>query len=455
MDEKQLDLLIREGEGLRAEFKERYSPRISQDIVAFANTKGGVILIGVCDDKTVAGAKLDNVLKAQIADLGRKCDKSIEVTVSQVSRVIVIEVPEGTSKPYACSDGYYRRLDGITQKMTQEELRVMFAEHDPTPYEEKAARGLTFEDISPAKVSAFTREAGIGIGKATPQDFLKSLNLATDSGIKNAGALFFVGNVGKSIPHARITLLAFKGTKKLVIYDRKDVQDDLLTQFNEAITFLMKHLNVRSEIRGVNRQDIYEIPVEALREAVVNALMHRDYSITGTQVNVEVYDDRVEIISPGGLPNNLPKEKLGTMSVRRNELIADMFSRLGKVERVGMGINKMRELAIGSGLKEPAFEENGLFKSTFYRPAKSVEKVGEMADEKVGVKVGEKVGVKLTANQGKIIDLVRADPQITARELSKRIGISLRKVEENLAKLKEKGLLRRIGPDKGGHWEVH
>jgi len=80
------------------------------------------------------------------------------------------------------------------------------------------------------------------------------------------------------------------------------VRDDLLSQFNEGLAFLKKHLNIRSEIRGVNREDIYEIQLEVLREALVNALMHRDYSITGTQISVEVYDDRVEIVNPGGLP---------------------------------------------------------------------------------------------------------------------------------------------------------
>jgi predicted HTH transcriptional regulator len=130
--------------------------------------------------------------------------------------------------------------------MTTEELGDMFAENDPVPFEEKPAKGLTYDDISQSKVIAFTKVAVIDIGNAKSTDFLRSLKVVTDSGIKNAGALFFVDDVGKAIFHARMTLLAFKGTEKLIIYDRKDVQDDLLTQFNEAITFLMKHLNVRS-----------------------------------------------------------------------------------------------------------------------------------------------------------------------------------------------------------------
>jgi len=115
-----------------------------------------------------------------------------------------------------------------------------------------------------------------------------------------------------------MVLAAFKGTERLHIYDRRDVRDDLLTQFNEAMEFIKRHLNVRSEIRGVNRYDIYEIPLEVLREAVVNAIVHRDYTITGAQIGIEIYDDRVEIVNPGGLPRGLNKSKLGNLSVRRH-----------------------------------------------------------------------------------------------------------------------------------------
>ena len=157
-------------------------------------------------------------------------------------------------------------------------------------------------------------------------DFLRSLRVADEARVKNAGILFFAKNVYDHLHQAQMTLLAFKGTERLHIYDRRDVQDDLLTQLNEAVDFLKKHLNVRSEIRGLNREDIYEIPLEVLREALVNALMHRDYSITGTQISVEVYDDRVEIVNPGGLLKGLSVRDLGTVSIRRNELIADLFS---------------------------------------------------------------------------------------------------------------------------------
>jgi ATP-dependent DNA helicase RecG len=152
----------------------------------------------------------------------------------------------------------------------------------------------------------------------------------SDSKIKNAGILFFAKDVQKHISQAQMTLLAFKGIKKLHIFDRLDVRDSLLTQFNEAIFFIKKHLNVRSEIKGVNREDIYEIPIEALREAVVNAIMHRDYSIRGTSLTVEVYDDRVEITNPGGLAPGLSSDSFGRVSVRRERISFQLCRRAEK-----------------------------------------------------------------------------------------------------------------------------
>jgi ATP-dependent DNA helicase RecG len=188
-------LLIREGEGLTVEFKEHYTSRIDEDIVAFANAKGGTILLGVRDDGTIAGERLTNELKARINSLARNCKPAITTELSQVGEVVGIVVPEGTEKPYACSSGYYRRLDATTQKMSHDELRIMFAENEPLPFEEKTVRGFGFNDISKAKVHAFVKEAGIRIGSIAVPEFLRSLMVADVARVKNAGILFFARDV--------------------------------------------------------------------------------------------------------------------------------------------------------------------------------------------------------------------------------------------------------------------
>ena len=458
MNPKGVGLLIREGEGLTVEFKEKYSSRIDEDIVAFANAKGGAILLGVRDDKTVMGEKLTNDLKARINSLARHCKPSIAVNLARVDNVVVVEVAEGSEKPYSCGSGYFRRLNGTTQKMGHEEIRLMFRENDPLPFEERTVKGFAFDDVSRPKVLAFTKEAGVSIGKTETVDFLRSLKVSDETVVKNAGILFFAQNVPDYLPQAQMTLVAFKGITKGHVYDRLDVRDDLLTQFNQAILFLKRHLNVRSEIKGVNRYDIYEIPFEALREAVVNALMHRDYSITGTQVSVEVYDDRVEVVNPGGLPRGLTRKTLGTISVRRNELIADLFFRLDKVERLGQGIQNMKSAMLAAGLNEPTFETNGFFRAVFYRSPEFSLKGSPRIPEKVVGKSGQMGGRKkwseLTEKQAAVLESIRANPEVSRKKLAQSLSINPSAVQKHIEKLKHRGFIRRVGPDKGGRWEI-
>ena len=460
---EQVKLLIREGEGLIVEFKERYTPRIDEDIVAFANAKGGTLLLGVRDQGIVVGERLTNDLKAKITSLARNCKPSITTELSQVGEVVAVVVAEGMEKPYSCASGYYRRLDGTTQKMSHDELRIMFAENEPLPFEEKTVKGFTFDDVSKAKIRSFTKEAAIRIGSTAVPDFLRSLKVADETRVKNAGILFFAKDVYDHLHQAQMTLLAFKGTNRVHIYDRRDVRDDLLTQFNEAVGFLQKHLNVRSEILGVNREDIYEIPIGVLREALVNALMHRAYSITGTQVSVEVFDDRVEIVNPGGLPKGLSVRDLGTVSIRRNELISDLFFRLHKVERIGMGIQKMKDAMVAAGLREPTFASDAFFRATFHRSRELALKKGIFgpegfekkprgkATQKTTQKTAQKTAQKTTQ---KIMSLIRHNPQITRQELAIELAMTDSGIKYHLRKMQANGLIGRVGPDKGGHWEV-
>jgi ATP-dependent DNA helicase RecG len=453
----QIKLLIREGEGLSVEFKERYTPRIDEDIVAFANGKGGAILLGVRDDRTVAGERLTNDLKAKINSLARNCKPTLSVETVQIDELVAVVVSEGAEKPYACGSGYYRRLDGNTQKMSHDELRIMFAENEPLPFEERTVRGFTFDDVSKTKIQAFTKEADIRLGRTAVPEFLRSLNVADETRVKNAGILFFARDVHKHLHQAQITLVAFKGTDKVHIYDRHDVRDDLLTQFNEAVAFLKKHLNVRTEIKGFDRDDIYEIPLEALREAVLNALMHRDYSIRGTQISVEVYDDRVEIVNPGGLPKGLTLKRFGAMSVRRNEIIADLFCRLDKVERVGSGIRKMRKAMADAGLPQPQFDPNGFFVAIFRRSPEFAMKEArpEISDRAAQTTAQDTAQKTAQITVQKIIALIERRPDVTRQELAKAIGITDSGVKYQLKRMQERKLIRRVGPDKGGHWEIN
>ena len=190
-DPANIALLIKEGEGLTLEFKEHFTSRIDEDIVAFANTRGGVILLGVRDNGTVGGENLTNDLKAKIISLARNCSPAIQIHLFQVEAVIAVEVPMGEDKPYSCSSGYFRRLDGATQKLTSQELRIMFQENDPIPYEEKIVSDMGWSDISRDKLKVFLKESNISIRRIVPQDILASLNLVRKDILTNGAALFF------------------------------------------------------------------------------------------------------------------------------------------------------------------------------------------------------------------------------------------------------------------------
>jgi len=451
MDEKELGLIIKEGEGLTIEFKEKYTPRIVEDIVAFSNTRGGFILLGINDNGKVTGERLTNNMKADINSLARGCDPHVSVkSISQIGNVVVIEIPEGEDEPYSCSAGYYRRLDAVSQKMSRKELQIMFQKSISIPFEERINDEVTWKDISKTKIKAFLKEAEIHTSRIVPREVFESFKLSKDDKIKNAGILFFASDPRKFIFHTEATLVAFKGTERIHIYDKLDVRDDLLTQFNEAIMFLKKHLNVRIEIKDANRKNIYEIPIDALREAVANAIMHRDYSMRGTSLMVEVHDDRVDISNPGGLPEGLDINSLGKeeISVRRNELIADLFSRMDKAERIGTGMKRMRKMMKDAGLPYPEIKSGTFFTISFERSRyQPPEITGKETIEKTSKKTIEKTGEK-------IIRLIKGNSAITIQELSKETGLSVQGVMWNLNKLKKGKRIKRIGPDKGGYWKV-
>ena len=446
MDREKLKLLIAEGEGLAVEFKEKYTPRIDRDIVAFANTKGGCIILGVTDKGHIVGEKLTNKAKAEIHSIARNCEPPVTVSrISQVDNLVVIDVLAGDEKPYSCSSGYFRRLDAVSQKMNHKEIKLLFQKTAATPFEERINKDAVWDDMAKDKISTFFKEAKVRYSEIDPKSVMGSLNLSKREEIKNAGVLFFADEPRKFILQCQMTLIAFKGTGRVNIYDRKEVQDDLLTQFNEAILFLKKHLNIRSEIKGVNRQDICEIPLEALREGVANAIIHRDYSMRGTSIMIEVHADKVVILNPGGLLEGLNLRSFLNVSVRRNELIADMFARMDKVERIGTGIRRMRDAMKNAGLAYPKIKSDVFFKITFMRPAYSLK------DTK-GAGNGTEIGSEKSSE--KTLNAIRADKNISARKLAEMLAISPRAVEKHIARLKSDGKLKRIGPAKGGHWEV-
>jgi ATP-dependent DNA helicase RecG len=459
MDQKELKLFIEEGEGLTIEFKEKYTSKIVQDIVAFANSKGGKIILGVTDEGKINGEKLTGQLKAEIFSLGRNCDPEIEVSVKQIEGLVVVDVAEGDDKPYSCSGTYYKRFDAVTQKLNRNETKAIFDSNSSSQFDEKPNTKAKLSDLSLTKVRAFYKTAGIKY-KVTQENLpniLKSLNLMESNRISNVGVLFFAEKMDHFFLHSQIMMLAFKDYVGATIFDRKEIRGDLITQFNEAEFFMTRHLSLQAIIESTRRRNVYEIPEEAWREAIANAIIHRDYKMGGTSIQVRIFPDRVEVISPGRLPKGVTAKNIGEMSSRRNEVIADMFSRMDVVEKAGTGIIRIREAMKREGLPPPVFEDMGeFFKIILYRP-KGVSPdidIKKSTQKKYLEKVPSKSTLKLGKTAQKVLDLIAGNSQITTSDLAANLEITADAVKKHLSNLKKKDLIRRIGPDKGGHWEV-
>jgi ATP-dependent DNA helicase RecG len=182
------------------------------------------------------------------------------------------------------------------------------------------------------------------------------------------GALFFrVNDEDVEFRHAGIVCALYKGVDKVYVLDAKELNRDIISNIDDAVVFLKKHLRISFKIETLRRENILELPEDALREAIINAACHRDYFEKGARVMVEIFDDRVDIVSPGGVPKGITPENFGTISITRNSVIASMLYRIDYIEEMGTGIRRMRNAAQEANVAEPEFNLTGFFKVTFKR----------------------------------------------------------------------------------------
>lgn len=395
MTKEELDFLIQQGEGYNLEFKESYNQSLAREICAMANSMGGKILIGVTDDGKLKSSGFNNKIRSEIQSLVRNFDESPNEKFS-------------FDKDFN-EDAYKNFLDeiGVETKLSRE-------------------------------------------------DVLKNLELSSGGMMKNAGALLFCKKATRISRNATIVCALFMGKTKTKVIDSKEFDADLLTNYISAFDYLRSKLNTEYIMTGGPREEVLELPEKALREALLNAIAHRDY-FSSANIQISIYSDRVVIDNPGGLVGKMKVEDLYKKSYPRNNLLFGLMQRMELVEKIGSGLLRINEMMDEYLLPHPIIEATDVyFGISFERPDLQKMSVEQRMKEYngVGEQVGDKLGDKLGENQEKIIDLMKNNRNITIPELSLKLDISTTAVENNLAKLKEKGLIMRIGPDKGGYWEV-
>lgn len=437
----ELKFLISQDEGYNLEFKESVSSSIAKEICAFANANGGKIVVGVSNDKKIKGVSDVNTLKSKIQDYARNMDPSFSVTMHMLDNVLVVNVSEGKKKPYSVNGKFYMRKGPNSQQLDRDEIRVLFREEGLLQFDETPNKKFEFDnDFDRNKFRTFLDRAHIS-EVLDQKKILENLLLIENGKMKNAGVLLFCHRIAKFFFGATIKCVLFRGKNKYKILTMKEFDADLYSNYQNAITFLQSNLRTEYIIKGGPREEIFELPENAIREAVLNAIAHRDYYSTAS-IQVEIYEDRIEIVNPGGLIGNFTVKDLYSRSIPRNPLLFGLMQRMELVEKIGSGLLRINEAMEKYKLPTPIIEaDKNFFKITFERPDLQERTIEER------IKKGEKT-------REKIILLIKGKPEISMKELAGEIGITEKGVEWQMKKLQDERIIQRVGPAKGGYWKV-
>lgn len=462
MTDEELQLILEEGEGYTTEFK-RNTSNLDKEMVAFANASGGRIFVGIDDDGSIPGIEITNKLKSDIQNIARQCDPPVKILFEEFKNILIVKVYPGSEKPYRCSSGFYMRVGPNSQKMRTNEIREFFQNEGKIRFDELINEKFNFENhFDENKLERFLKIAGISKALDTAS-ILTNLGVAEKQGgkvlLNNAGVLFFSRKLSDIYYHTVVTCARYKGTNKAYIIDKKDFNEDLVSSVDNAMNFLKQYIPLRYEFTGEpQRKEIPEIPYEALREAVINAITHRNYFEKGANVFVEVFDDRIEISNPGGLPKGLDPKDFGKKSVLRNPIIASLFHRINYIEKMGTGISRIQEHMKNAGLQPVEFQFNTFFTAIFRRlnRAGKEEYTPSLYTEKFSVKFSIKFSVKGKRLERllKILDYLLNDKLINAVSLSNEFGVSIRMIYKDIKILENVGWVVFEGSPKTGSYVI-
>jgi ATP-dependent DNA helicase RecG len=427
-------------ENQTTEFKQEYTDDIKKTVIAFANTKGGVIYVGIADDGRVIGVKDpdDTILKLSntIRD-SVKPDVTLFVTYESENydavAIIKVIVQKGTASPYYLAgkgirpEGVFVRQGASSVPATETAILQMIKETDGEQYENIRSlnQNLTFE----ATEKVFkTQGTSFGPGQK------KTMHLQTPGGIyTNLGLLLSDQSV-----HT-IKAAVFEGIEKETFKDRQEFSGSLLRQLNEVYAFIDTFNHTHGEVSGLYRIDTRDYPEEAIREALLNALVHRDYAFSSSTL-ISIFDDRIEFVSIGGLIRGISVDDIMLgLSVARNENLANVFYRLKLIEAYGTGIPKIIRSYEDCAQKPKIEVSDNAFKITL--PNRNVRKSASNID------------IRFTENESKVMVLFESKPAISRKDVEAVLAASQAMAVRVLKGLVDKNAIRIVGGGKNTRYE--
>jgi ATP-dependent DNA helicase RecG len=443
---------MRKVENQNKEYKQAWNENCLKTICAFANTAGGKLYIGIDDAGKPVGVKdaaryLDDIPNKTKDILGITPD----VTLKKKAGKDIIEISVApSSAPISYHGRFYTRSGSSSVEIKGHELVELLMQKSGRSWDGFIEEGATLKDIDPSAINKFRKLAVKKIpqiaGEKSIQAILQKLNLLESGKIRRAALLLFGKNPKKFHITAYIKIGKFVSATDLISTD--DIEGNLFDQVDKAIEMLrVKYLLSNITYEGIYRKDNMEYPEDALREAIINAVIHRNYMGAHTQLRID--PESLNLWNEGGLPPGIGVDDLKKwhLSRPRNEFLADVFFKAGMIEAWGRGTVKIVDECKKAGLPEPQFREEFGGLSVFFRKGKSEKRVGEQLGDGLGDRLGE--------TEKKILALIAGDKAISIPAMAEKLGISTTAVENNLKKLKSKGAIARIGSARGGVWRIN
>lgn len=467
--------LITQPEGRRLEFKGKLPTNsdIAKTIVAFANDAGGEIYIGINDKpRQIVGLPEDSLpqIEEQISNLiFDRCYPTILPEISFLTEddkhLIKIIIYKGSMPPYYLKDkgrlnGTYIRV-GSTNKLADGSIITeLERKRRNISYDSEIVTDKSVEELN---IDGFKQLYKEKAGEELNAQVLRKLELVKKEQNKEyptkALILFSDDDLRKSMfPNAKVECARFKGISTEDFIDQKSITSQISAQAEQAYDFVLRHINKGATVKGVYTVSRWEYPIKAVREIIRNAVVHRDYSLLGKDIKVAIYDDMIEVTSPGLLPPSIDYSDMeARQSDARNKIIAPTFKRMGIIDQWGNGLKLVAEEMKNYPEIALQWKEVGLsFQVQFVKKNYEDNKEKYITDvgDNVG-DVGDNVGDNINDNNDYLVlEQIKENNKISATELATKLNLSSRQCERIIASLKAKGLLIRVGSAKTGYWIV-
>lgn len=474
--------LIQQPEGRTIEFKKSLPTKsdLNKTMVAFANDAGGVLILGVKDKpRTIIGIPEDQLieieeqLSSQIHD---SCSPTILPDISfqhiEGKYLIIVRIAKGNNPPYYLKskgeeDGTYIRVGSSNRKATPELLEELHRKRSNISFDSVPVYEKQLQEID---LKSFREQFQELAGEELTPTILKKLNLIHREHDQNfpTNALILLSDddlKAKLFPYSKIECARFKGETPGNFIDQKTIDTPLSLQAEQAYQFLLRHISQGSSYEGVYRKDRWEYPVIALREVLRNAIIHRDYALTGKDIKIAVFDDKIEITSPGNLlPTVDFNEMESGQSDIRNKVLAPVYKKLGIIEQWGNGLKLISdELKEYPEIKFQWTQPGMSFRATFLRTNYNYKEERETDDNSSSRTITDDYGrlrtitddyEQLSEEQRKILLYLLDNQKINRKVAMDVIGMKKSKTFEVLKKLLNTDLIEVHGKGRGTYYTL-